>query len=104
MIASGICTEKQDDSGKKGLIRRIAHFYEGQTARDEAIINSWGTNLPSNEWSSEDSDDDGVFVSPAMELAQKELERFKKYKTGLMNPTHALAIAEMDQDFEEASM
>jgi hypothetical protein len=30
----------------------------------------------------EKSDDDGVFVSPAMELAQKEieLETFKKYQ------------------------
>jgi hypothetical protein len=37
MVASSLCTEKQYDSGKKELIRRIAHFDEGQTASDEAI-------------------------------------------------------------------
>ena len=89
MVASSLCTEKQYDSGRKELIRCIAHFHEGQTASYEAIINSRETHLPSNEWSSEDSDDNGVFDSPAMELAQKELERFQKY-----NKTKFLPVME----------
>eukprot|EP00804_Cyclotella_cryptica_P019955 CCRYP_007840-RA/>CCRYP_007840-RA protein AED:0.04 eAED:0.11 QI:0/0/0/0.66/1/1/3/0/292 len=79
MIASGLCIEKQYDSGRKELIKCIAHFLEGPTAMNEVTITSKGMYHQFTEWSSEESDDNAISVSPAMELAQKEFETFEKY-------------------------
>ena len=89
MLASGLFTEMQYDNGRKELVQCICCFLEGLTAQMEvSIIGTDAHHLSneSNEWSSEESDDE-THVSPTMALPLKEFGVFEKYITTRFQPT-----------------
>ena len=77
MIASGLCTTEQYEAGKAELLKRMCRYIEGSSANKAIVLPSQGANHTGNEWSSGEEEDE-LFVSPYMEEAVKEFEKFGK--------------------------
>jgi len=101
MIASGICTDKQYEAGKKELLSRISRMLDTSSATGQGSTTAPKGDRPKNVWSDDDDDDDDVVVvSPSMKLAQDELTLFEKHnKTRYlpkMKPTKSLGSYDQD--------
>ena len=77
MLASGLCTDGQYEAGRMELLKCMCQFIEGSSANQAIVIPSQGGNHTGNEWYSGEEDDE-LFVSPYMEQAVKEFEKYEK--------------------------
>lgn len=51
MVASGLCTDEQYESGKSELLKRMCHFIEGSSAGKTVLLPTQGGAHSGNEWS-----------------------------------------------------
>ena len=93
MVASGICKALQYDAGRKELINQVCRVYDRLSSTDSV-------HLPApiehalNQWSSDEYEEDVLYVSPNNTLAEEELAKYESYNKyrfqPQLNPTKTL--------------
>lgn len=84
MIASGICTKSQYETGEDELLNRLTRHYELSSVNNAVF--SMDNNLKvSNEWS-DDDDNNEILVSQEATKAQEELAKFDQWRKSRFLP------------------
>ena len=76
MVASGLCTESQYESGVIKIVHHMDRALEHLDINNHSIVLS-DQNEVKNEW---DNDEEVVFQYPSAKKAEKELEEFHKFE------------------------
>ena len=84
MVASGICTASQYEAGKDKLLDHIARSYDLSGSVDGVVPTA--ANQTSNQWSDDDDNEEAVFVSPNLIMAETELANYELYDKSRYQP------------------